>query len=561
MIGAESEAGWRRLLLALSGLAAVVFLLMAFVQPGTLHYDGWVIQDDARQFLAWTPRLGDPALLRGDLIADYWHSVSPPFYRLLFALPAAIGVAPLMTARLLPPILLVVTALTVWPVAMRLAKGRPPVAFLGAALVMALVVHEDSVWSATPRAVTVPLIFLFFDGLLAARWPRALTGLTLLALVYPAPALVCLGMLALSCVRTGPRLAIDLSPRAILLVAAGLVLTAVATLPLKDDTTRWRPIATLAQAEAMPSMALHSGRSSIVQANGRIGWICSPRMGFLPEIASCSRAQVSVDGLLDLLLFLPLPLLAWAALRSREPDDPRRLYLLALLSAAALWALAAAVAFRLHLPGRYSQRVLGPLELLAVGTLLGEGLLRLRSVPLRRGAIGLIGTVLLASFLTPVPKLKRPRDRAGIEAIARLPAGTLIAGVAIDLNMVPAATGRAVLATTEHAIPYELGYYAPFHARLLGTVRAVEAQDPRSLAAILARYRVDVLAVDTRFLATGRLPRAYRETVPEAPPTAPGPLALARAPARCAPYRGPAMTLFDAACLRRWAAQPSPSAS
>lgn len=548
--GADDAAGWRRVLLALTGGAVLVYLALAFFQPFTLRYDPWVIQDDARQFLAWMPRLTDPGAMRGDLIADYWQSVSPPLYRLPFALLAWMGVPPSVTALLAPALLFPLTVLALWPVALRLL-GRPIPAFCGAALVMIYLVHEDSLYSSTPRALATPLVLLFVNGLLSDR-PRAiLVALTLLALVYPAPAITCLAMLGLWHVRLFPRPGVDLSRRSIALVGGAALLVAGAGLSFRGEVARWKPVLTIAEVASIPSMTTPGGRSSIVGANGRIGWVCSSRIGFLPEIVHCGRREVGPGALVNLLVLLPMLLLGWRAVRRGDPADPDRLYALAFAAALICWTAAALVLFKLHLANRYSQRVLVPLELLAA-TRFATGLLVARWNDGTRRIVGKVAAIaMLPAFLSPIPKLKRPLDAPAVAWIAALPAGARVAGVADELNLVPALTGRPVLATTEHDIPYQLGYYRPFHRRLRDSVGAVTSLRPETIARFVRQYAIDVVVVDAQVLRTGRLTPRYRATLPEFHSVAAVP-ALASAP--CRRFTGRHLVLFDGPCLMRWAA-------
>ncbi len=548
--GADDAVGWRRVLLALTGGAVLVYLALAFFQPFTLRYDPWVIQDDARQFLAWMPRLTDPGAMRGDLIADYWQSVSPPLYRLPFAVLAWMGVAPPVTALLAPALLFPLTVLALWPVALRLL-GRPIPAFCGAALVMIYLIHEDSLYSSTPRALATPLVLLFVHGLLSNH-PRAiLVALTLLALVYPAPAITCLAMLGLWHVRLFPRPGVDLSRRSIALVGGAALLVAGAGLSFRGEVARWQPVLTIAEVASIPSMTTPGARSSIVQANGRIGWVCSSRIGFLPEIVHCGRREIGPGALVNLLMLLPMLLLGWRALRRGDPADPDRLYALAVAAALICWTAAALVLFKLHLPSRYSQRVLVPLELLGA-TRFATGLLAARWTEGTRRIVGKVAAIaLLPAFLSPGPKLTRPLVAPAVARIAALPAETRIAGVADELNLVPALTGRAVLATTEHDIPYQLGYYRPFHRQLRDSVSAVTSPHREVIGRFVRQHAVDVVAVDAHVLSTGRLTPRYRATLPEFRPVTAVP-ALASAP--CRSFTGGQLILFDGKCLMHWAA-------
>lgn len=526
-------ARWRGLFAGIVAVALLVYAQGAFLigpWPSQWAYDRWIIADDARQFLAWTARLGDPGALPGNLMADYWHSVSPPAYRLIFALPAAIGVPPTLTARLLGLLLLPLTGWAAWRAARHFAP-TPFATFIAAAAVMARTVHEGWVFSATPRAGAVVLLLLFLDGRVARRPAAALTAVALLALVYPALALVCLGALGLS--HVVPRLA--LAPRAVAGTAAAGIVAVAAVLPFTADTAAWKPTATLAQALRMPIMGLPQGRGAIVAPGGGIGWLCSERMGLLPPLAGCGAV---VPDALNLLLFALLLGWIWRHRRERVGEVTAQ----AVLAGVILWAAAALLAFRLHLPSRYGQRVIALAELLALGGAAGAWLERWRA-----GRV--IATLAAgAAMVTIVPKLVRPRDRAAVTLIAGLPPATRIAGMAPDLDLVPALAGRAVLASPEQAVPYQLGYFRPLHDRLRDTAVALTARDPRVLAGFVRRWRVDVIAADADFLRTGALPSAWQGVLPEFTPP-PGAPPLARAP--CALNREGRMRLYDARCLAR----------
>lgn len=119
-----------------------------FLRPSA---NSW-IDDDARQFLSWSARIADPHALPGDLLADYWQAVTPvPFQWLLHAF-AAVGVDPVMAVKIIPLLLLPLTAVLAWKVAMALMR-HPLTAFLAASLVLLMVARADNLMSGTPPGV------------------------------------------------------------------------------------------------------------------------------------------------------------------------------------------------------------------------------------------------------------------------------------------------------------------------------------------------------------------------------------------------------------------------
>src|ERR1044071_4991806 len=62
----------------------------------------YVIQDDARLHVFWMQRYVDPELFQNDLIADYYSSVAPQGYTLVYKVAAALGISPLVLHKILP---------------------------------------------------------------------------------------------------------------------------------------------------------------------------------------------------------------------------------------------------------------------------------------------------------------------------------------------------------------------------------------------------------------------------------------------------------------------------
>jgi len=545
----QEHRSWALRLFGLGALTILVYLAQALFKPGTLLFAPFKIQDDARQFQLWMPRLADPTLMSGDRIAAYWHDVSPPLYRLVFEAAARLGIDPVLFGRLLPVPLLAATVWASWRVALRLT-GKARTAFFAAAFMLGYLTHDDSIFSATPRAFSPLLLLLLFDALLARRLWRCVPILALLGALYPMSAVAGLAIMGVRQLERGGPLGLRLPIRAIAPIALAAAGAAAAALPGQLATHKWGPVLTLEQALAMPNTGLPGGRSSIVGASGRIGWICSARMGFVPEVVPCHWG-IPGAPIMDILLLAPLLLLAWKAARGRpDPQTARRnnFYLHALIASGTCFAIAALLAFRFHMPSRYSQRILGPLEWLAIGQALAHW------VGSRgRVAKAAIGGLLLMLFAVPTPGFVHPADPKLFEAIRRLPRNVRIGGVSDDLSAVPALTGRAISGTPELAIPWHTGYYRGLEGALQDSLLAVSTHDPAELEAVLNRASLDYLVVDR----SGVLPPDYARVVPNAVRAAEirmrkSPLAL-RYSGACAVYAGREEMLIDAHCLRRMA--------
>lgn len=551
-----------QLVIAATALTCAVFLVNAFVLDGAAY----AIQDDARQFLAWTARLADPAALPGNLIADYWQSVTPRALRAIYGGFAGIGVSPLVAARLIPVALLVISALATWRISLTLTGGRALAALVTTGLTMALLVHEDSIFSATARAFSPPLFLLFLDGLLRERRWQMVASLGVLAAIYPTTALVGLTMLGLSALRRRWPLPLDLTPRTLVTLAAATLAVGAPIAFLPGEVARWEPVISIADALTMPNLGTPGGRSSIVPIAGAYPWLCSARVGLLPEIFPCWATRWA--SIFNLLLLAPLLFLGIRACLREARGEQRKgeiIYLWAAIAGIAWWGVATIFAFKLHLPARYPQRVLSILEFMAIGQIIGIWLdQRLRTASgaaLPRWVLGGLLALLAVSFVTPTPGMRRPADPGAFDWLMAAPAGLQVGGLTAELDFVPAVTGRATHVTIEHAIPYHLTYFNEINRRLKATIAAVTTPEAATLAHFVRDERLDVLLVDRAFLETGAVPADYDGVVLAA--VEEGEAALAREPSAlqrsarsCALYRGPQVWVIDAKCL----AEPAPPA-
>src|SRR3546814_16471572 len=76
------------------------------------------VPDDARAFLFWMERWNDPGLFPDDRIADYFQSMSPRLFTLLYRGAFELGLDPIEANRLLPLVLTAITTVFIY---------RPPV--------------------------------------------------------------------------------------------------------------------------------------------------------------------------------------------------------------------------------------------------------------------------------------------------------------------------------------------------------------------------------------------------------------------------------------------------
>ncbi|NIJ16995.1 hypothetical protein [Sphingobium vermicomposti] len=548
----------RRIDAGLALFIGLIVLAMARYGAEAFASGPWTMADDARQFLAWGARIGNPSAMPHDLLADYWQQAAPPLYRALLYGANALGIGPVGIASLLAFPLIGASALLTWRLAGCFALDRSRKLF-AAICVMAAILHNDSIFSGTPRAFASPLILMMMLGMATRRHGLTLAGLLLSSLIYPAPAITCLGIFALHLMDW--RWPWTLRWRSVAMLALAGVTVVASGLFFKAGLADWGPTLLLQEARNVPSLATFDGRSSIVGRSGDVAWLCSARIGFLPAIVNCQGngdPRLILNALLSVLPIIAL----WITGRRRHDQNPNAatawpLLPYSLISSLICYSLAALVAFTFHLPARYSQPVLLVMGSLAFGLLTGgwwsRGMDRLaRSRPMARMAIITIAALIgIAAFATPKMRLVRPASSDLVALIASTPHGTRVAGIDDDLAIIPARTGRTVLATPEHDIPYHRRYHRDHQALLRSSMAMGELQQP-VLTAEVRRQNIDLLIFDRHFLESGVLPASYSAALP--PPHRIAPSFDRIAPLRAASCRvieTPQWVAIFTSCLKR----------
>ncbi len=501
---------WFGASVAAGTVAGALALREAFAGP-------YVIQDDARQHVFWMASLVDPALFRGDLIAEYFRSVSPPGFRALYQLFALFGVHPLLLAKLLPFALGVATAALAFDV-LRRAGARPFVAFLGAWLLVQNLFLLDALTNATPRAFVYPLFLLLLRERIRGSLPGTGVAAAALALFYPQVALVAALALALS-VGWSDR-------RSIAGAALGIALIGAALAPHLAGDGGFGPVLSRGVAKTLPALS-PGGRSSFFDPDAARFLLCGERSGLLP-LEWCRARAMLLPAAPVLLLLLPVALLLMA------PAFDRRLWVAVVLASVALFACSHLLLFRMHLPNRYTQHTLRILLALGAGAAAGRVALSL----LERSRHGVPAALLVASALIATPFVSQRvawhgyvhGDHPGLyAALRRTPKDTRIASLLPEAANLPAFTSRPVLVSVEHALPYHLGYFARLSERAADLSLGESTSSARVLRAVIEKDRIGVWLVARRGLIAGAAITARAEA--------------------CTIYQEAELVLLDARCL------------
>ncbi|MBT9315136.1 hypothetical protein [Leptothoe spongobia] len=478
---------WLTASLIIAMLYGILFWRLAFEHP-------YSIQDDARQHVFWMWRYVDPSLFPNDIIADYFQSVAPVGYKVLYRLGAILGIHPLIFHKLLPPI--IGLAGTVYTFYLALAIIPVPlVAFINTLILNQSLWMWDELASGTPKAFSVLLILALLFYISERKLWGCVVVIGLQGLFYPH--LVFISVLLLALRTVWPHSDRRSSLRFLII---GSIVATLVLLPYVLTTSPYGPVVTLEQAKTMAEFQ-PGGRNAFFYDAWSRYWLFSGRSGLLPPSVPTT---ICLSLFFPLILWLKLPLLKKV---TRHGALITQLGLASII----LFFLSHSVLFRLHLPSRYSRHSLKVIVALAAAmvivTLLDAGLRRLSRQPqqLWRQTIALAmvaGTtlitvgypLLLDSFLNSV---YIDSDRTALyEYIQEQPKDIRIASLAHESENIPAFTGRSVMISRGHSLAYHQGYYNQIRSRILDLITAQYSPELSVLKSIITDYGIDFWLID-----------------------------------------------------------------
>lgn len=464
-----------------------------------------VVQDDARQHVAFWGQLIDPARFALDPIADYFQAVAPIGYRALYGGLAQLGIEPLSLAQVLPIGLGIITSLYIFEISVHFLpvplNGLLSVLILNQQLWM-----DDSLCSGTPRAFVYPIFAAFLYYYLRQNLILCLTTLALQGLFFPQLVLVQLGVLLLRCLRwIDRRLRLSRSSFDYRLAIGGIITAVIVLSPYLLDSSVGAAI-TLDQMRPMPEYGLH-GRNEYFGVNFWQFWLLGNSGLRIPWFPSLS------------LLGFGLPLLLTASGRSRWPmaHAVRSSVVLlgqGLVASLLLFGCAHGLLLKLHFPSRYTYHTLRLGLALAAAMVITIGLAaiwqqwhqRIQTVRLSSRQIGQAGLgITLALIVTLVPALPplfyqfqgwvSGADPLLYDYLATQPP-SLIASILPEANNLPALAQQSTLTGREFALPHHPRYYQLFQQRTIDALRLLYSSDPDEVVRLIDRYGVDFLLIE-----------------------------------------------------------------
>lgn len=517
----------RRLWLTLSLALATVHGLLVLQQAFSSNY---VIQDDARQHVFWMQRYLDNALFPNDLIADYFQAAAPPGYAWLYQGIAALGIAPVLLSKLLPPLLGLVTIGYAYFLCLELFP-IPAAGFISSAILSHTLWVSDEISSGTPRAFLYPLLIAFLYYLLRQSRLPCLITLALQVLLYPQAALISLSLVAIRLLGwQNGKVSFSRNWQDYLLLGLGACFVLWLVL-YRQGLAEFGDIVTRTEAMAMPEFQ-PEGRNDFFHS-GMDYWIKGypDRSGLFHRKSALPITMVA--GVL-------LPGLLWGTRKQTLASQvrPAAYGLLQLLLVSLGWfILAHLLLFELHLPSRYTSHTIRVILALSAGitwVILLDALFRccqhwrgrmiaqkhqdiLSSILLKiSGKLPLfIAVIFLILTCLYYPLLIGNFPKVGYKDFARSgplydflgaqPKAALIASLSEEANNIPTFSGRSVLVAPEYGLAYHKGYYGQFRQRVNDLIAAQYTAVPSEVAAFIEAYGPEFWLLDGNAFAPGYL--------------------------------------------------------
>ncbi|BDT13855.1 hypothetical protein N39L_35780 [Limnospira platensis NIES-39] len=483
--------------MSLASIYGILSLKQAFAEPNLVH-------NDARQHIFWMLRFIDPNLFPNDLIADYFQSVAPRGYTIVYKLGIILGINPFDLAKIIPPILgLFVTyyffrlCLEILPI--------PATGFIGCLIINQALWLKDDLASGTPRAFINPIFIAFLYYLVRHSRLGVCVTVAAIGLFYPQYVFMAAIMLILRVINWQNRsFKLTQNNRDYQILAWGLLVAFIVLLPYIITSSEFGP--TITRAEAMNSPEFfEGGRSRFFHDNLMDIWFTGRRSGMFHSSLFTPATQC-VALLLPFLLIFPrqFPLGRYIT--------PQVWVLLQLFISSVLMFFAShALLFRLHLPGRYTEfsfRIIIALLTAISLTLIWDTLLRVfkhnygyRFYRYLAGSLMaiMVGIVLLYPAFVPyfpLVRYEKGRMTEVYDFFQQQPPDIVIASLSAEADQLPTFAQRTVLMAREYAIPYHLGYYNQILARTLDMINAHYTDDLQTLQDFINQYNVDFWLID-----------------------------------------------------------------
>lgn len=474
---------------SLSLAFAITYIVIGMQQGFSSKY---VVSDDAREYLPWVYRYFNKDLFPNDLIADYFQSVTPIGYSLIYKITTFLGIDPILFSKILPIVLGIITTSYCFAVCMQIL-AVPMAGFMASLLLNQSLGLHDDLFSATPRDFIYPVFLAFIYYLLRNSWVGTLSAIALQALIYPLIAFVDLLILFLRLFSfQNRRISFAQNRKDFRLFATAMIICGAIILAYAIQASQFGPTITAAVARTMPDY-WPGGRVSYFTHNTISFWLDGRDSGCLALIAPL---QLLIGFLLPIILYFPsrFPLV-------KQVKDNIKILPQVVIACLTMFFTAHAVAFKLHWPSRYTHHTFKMVLALASAialTVIIDAVLQWSKANKRQfvtfGFAGIIGVVLIfyPSTLKSFPKTPYVTGTVPVlyEFLLQQPQDIVIASTSEEADNIPIFANRSVLVGKEFALPFHTKYYAQLKQRMLDIINTQYSQNIDQVKDFIQKHRI-----------------------------------------------------------------------
>ncbi|MEH2324125.1 MAG: hypothetical protein V7K32_11215 [Nostoc sp.] len=477
---------------SLSLTFAVGYILMGVRQAFSSKY---IVSDDAREYISWMYRYFNPDLFPGDLIADYFQSVTPIGYGLLYKIIAALNIDLTLFSKIFPIVVGLITTSYCFAVCIQILPV-PMAGFIASLLLNQSLCMHDDLFSATPRDFIYPLFLAFLYYSIRSSALGILIVLALQCLIYPLIGFVDLLILFLRLFSwKNGQISISQNQKDFSLFAAAIMIVGIMILPYAIQSSQFSPVITAAVARTMPEY-WDGGRFRYFSHNIISYWFDGRDSGFFALI---SPPQLLFGLLLPIILKIQSPY----SLLNKQLNNEVKLLLQVVIASLIMFFTAHALAFQLYWPSRYTHHTFKMVLALAAAisiTLILDATFRWsrqngRQIFILGASIILgLGLVLYPSSFSLKVFPKTPYVEGTVPTLynflQKQPQNIVIASTSGEADNIPIFAQRTILVGKEYALPTHTKYYAQFRQRMVDLINAQYTEDINQLKEFIQKYHV-----------------------------------------------------------------------
>lgn len=466
----------------------------------------YIVQDDARQHIVWLQRFIDPELFPRDLIADYFQNLAPLGFISLYKFLAQIGLEPILAAKLLPPIIGIITTIYLYFFTIKILP-LPITGFISCLLFNQLIWLNDDLVSATPRAFIYPL-FAAFLYYLSLDWLLPCLLLMLLqGLFYPHVLLIEIAILSLRLIKLKGLSKVKLTTlkQPYIWWITGAIVAAIALYPITQKPTELATTVTVDQMRQIPEFS-SNGRSPFFDDDWFNYWFFGSSGLSLPVFPTIVWSGVALPFLLKTKLSV-----------IKSVTKKIAILLQVTLASLLLFGLAHLLLPRLHLPSRYTYHTLQfilAITAAIVLTIIVDFIQNKFKQKLRKKTpfnsvdkIKLILVTIVGIIIIIFPSIppvfinwfqgwKIGTDTEIYQYLTQQPQDVVVASLSREANNIPAFSQRSILVGREFAMAYHPFYHNQIKQRTIDLLQAQYSPSPKVLISFVNKYQINYFLLD-----------------------------------------------------------------